>query len=233
MHHRSINALSFSTCGCGTSRTSKTYLRGSGNASGSVNFRMPMTEPPATSHRCGRTYPRNLTRAVRGTRRSKVRPRKPRLRWSGSSGEPVGSPGEQSTVSGAPAITAELRFGMRDSLAVAQEAENTCSILQVCREIILSGAAGTADDARNLTPNPFPSGKGNQIDMRGRLRGRGDAIDHCGDLAALGVAGEAGCCDSLHVLAHCEPDELRGGDAALIHLRLFESAAADDDHRLE
>src|SRR5260370_256669 len=68
---------------------------------------------------------------------------------------------------------------------------------------------------------------------RERLRCCGDAIDHRWDLAALGVAGEAGGGDSFHVLFHCQADELRSRDAALVHLRLFESAAADDDHRLE
>src|SRR5208337_2025426 len=66
----------------------------------------------------------------------------------------------------------------------------------------------------------------------GLRRGR-DAIDHRRNLAALGVAVEACCCDPLHVLAHDQPDELRRCDAALVDLRLFESAATDDDHRLE
>src|SRR5271155_1345056 len=57
--------------------------------------------------------------------RSKIRPKKPRLRWSGSSGAPAGSAEEQSGATGAPVVTAELRFGMRESLAGGREAENT------------------------------------------------------------------------------------------------------------
>src|SRR5215813_4529222 len=65
--HPSISRLTFSRCGCGTSRTSKTYLKASGKASGSTNLRMPIPEPPATNHKCGRTYPRNRNTGVLGT----------------------------------------------------------------------------------------------------------------------------------------------------------------------
>src|ERR1700687_3463255 len=47
------------------------------------------------------------------------------------------------------------------------------------------------------------------------------------------MTGEARCRDALHVLAYYEADELRGCDTSLIDLRLFEAAAAQDDHRFQ
>ena len=49
-----------SSFGRAASRTSMTYLKASGNASGRVNLPIPVNAAPATSPRCGLTNDRNL-----------------------------------------------------------------------------------------------------------------------------------------------------------------------------
>src|SRR5262249_21784104 len=49
-----------SSFGCEASRTSMTYLKASGKASGRVNFPIPASAAPTTSRRCGLTNERNL-----------------------------------------------------------------------------------------------------------------------------------------------------------------------------
>src|SRR5580704_2493660 len=59
-HKRSIVRITASNFGGDVNRTSITYLKTSGNASGSVNLPMPIKAAPTTSRRYGRRNRTNL-----------------------------------------------------------------------------------------------------------------------------------------------------------------------------
>ena len=59
-HKRSITRSIPSSFGCEDSRTSMTYLKASGKASGRVNLPTPVSAAPTTSARWGRTNDKNL-----------------------------------------------------------------------------------------------------------------------------------------------------------------------------